>query len=123
MTLPENINTLEKEKFAAYRGKTAVQTASPVGNSFKAQRTTITTTATQIVMPDKSGKFYLKHNSSGVVIYIGSNAEITTTSEDVWPLAANETIEIDLKAGDANEIYGIVATSTAYIYAAGVCKE
>jgi hypothetical protein len=32
-------------------------------------------------------------------------------------------LRIELKAGDGNEIYGIVSTSTAYIYAAGVCKE
>jgi len=122
MALPGNITTKEQRKFVESRGKCAVQTVSPVGNSFQAVRTQIGTTPTLINMPDKSGAFILKHVSSGVTIYIGNNESITTTSADVWPLAANETLSIELKAADGNEIYGVVASSTAYIYAAGVIK-
>lgn len=80
--------------------------------------TTITTTAVRIVTPDTTGSFSIYHQTEGAVLYLGDSS-VTTSSGT--RLEHGEVAEFSqMKANDANEIYGIVSSGTLTTYVSGV---
>jgi hypothetical protein len=121
MPLSENINNREFNKFTRQRGtRVKTQSVPEDGNAFQVETTEITTDATPIDTPEDANKMHLIHVESGVIIYLGGS-DVTTSNG--WPLVENTPLHVDLKKGNNNSIYGIVASGTADIKALGVVKE
>ena len=119
-TLPNSRDTLEKEKFGVDQdGKVSVRTLTKKANSVLAVQTTAGVTAVLLNTPEGCDKIKVKHISSGEIIYIGDNVNITASTADVYPLKADEIIDLNINKNQDNEIY-IVSDGTAVIvYAIG----
>jgi len=88
-------------------------------NTLEVVSTTITTTATQINTPESTGNFHLVHKTHGTTVYI-DGADVTASS---YPLEAYEDLPFKGMSKGDNEIYGIVSSGTATVWAIGVYKE
>jgi len=91
----------------------------PRYNTAGAVRTDITTTATLIEVPESAEAVAIKHVDTGCVIWIGEDDTITAGGANAFPLSPGEILPLRLKAGNSNNLYGIVASETAYIYVLG----
>jgi len=92
-------------------------TTTPVKNAVTAVQTVITTTATKINLPDTGTQFVVRHVTEDAVLWFGDNASIVVGGTDVAPLLEYDTLQIDLSAGNGNELYGVVASGTLTVYA------
>ena len=97
----------------------ARRTVSQSFNSIGAVRTEVQTTATKIELPENSESVLLKHIATGAVIWIGQDENITANGQDVYPLTPGEPLLVSMKKGNSNNLYAIVESETAYIYAMG----
>lgn len=92
-------------------------------NSFDALKTSITTSATKIEVPEGCQEIYVMHVSSGVTIWIGKDETITADGDNVFPLVENVPIKISLKKENENGLYGIVASGSESVYVGGAINE
>ena len=117
MPVTGNVNTDHKDSYTYKRGTRQRTLAVPEDfNSIDVVKTTITTTATQINFPENANYVTLRHHST-TPIFIGGNSSVTTSNGQ--QVNENDVVEITVKAGNSNEIYGIVSTGTVVITATG----
>lgn len=113
-----SVRDLERDKFD---NKSRVKVVEYYDtNTFDHVKTTIGTTAKFIDMPEQAEQVRLIFRGSGT-IYIGKDTTLTTSNG--FPLAVNEYLKLNIKKGNNNNVYGIVASSTIDIYAIAMVKE
>jgi len=91
----------------------------PRYNSVGAVRTLITTTATLIDLPDDAESVSIKHLDTGGIIWIGEDNTITAGGSNAYPLSPGDPFLLRVKRGNSNNLWAIVSSETAYIYALG----
>lgn len=125
MVLPRNINTLEQKKFKEANGKVTVRTClnPEQRNLFQALKTTVGTSATRIEFPEEGTEFTLYHVTAATNVFLGGNDQITTTSSDSAALPPEFKLELNVVAGNDNNIYGVVASGTVDVYVIGMLRE
>lgn len=114
----KTVKDLEKDKFFLKNGNWYVRTGDDAAyNSFDVTTTTITTTATQIELPD-TGDYSITHQTDNGTIYIGSDN--TVTSGDIKMIADSV---IDITNGRGLELWAIAATGTVKVFVMALLKE
>lgn len=118
----DHINTVQRLSHTKKLGAIAVLKQEVAGNALQAVKTNVTTTATQIIMPDTKTDYIIRHVTDATV-WIGDNSKITAAGSDVFPLLEGDILSVSMQAGGDNELYAIVASGSVDIYAAGVVKS
>lgn len=120
--LPQNLQTCEQQKFELGPFGHVQQRVSvnpSVRNSILVTQTSVSGTATPINTPDGVCSIRVKHISAGEYVYIGNNASITDSSNDSYPLSANEVIELAINENQDNELYAVSDGTSITLYAIG----
>jgi hypothetical protein len=90
---------------------------STANNSVGNTQTALNDTAKVITIPEGAIKIKIKHITAGEIVYIGNAANITPASTDVWPLKADEVLELDVT--EDSEIYAVTDGTAVTLYAIG----
>ncbi len=113
------IPELERNCFEEKGQQVFRKTIDPRYNTLGSVRTLITTSATAIDVPDSAEAVSIKHLDTGGIIWIGEDNTITAGGANTFPLSPGQIVPVRLKKGNGNNLYGIVSSETAYIYALG----
>jgi hypothetical protein len=88
-------------------------------NTIEAVRTQMTTTATQINVPDDAEYVWVKVIDPTKILWVGNSSSITANGADSYPVQAGEYYKFHLTSGNTNDLYGIVEEGTVYVYTLG----
>lgn len=120
MPLSPNINNKEADKFVYKRG-TRVRTVNinECGNALDVVVTGMSDTATKIELPEDAYDVIIRSSDT---VYLGKDSSVTTSTG--FPIHSTDMpLRLALTIGNNNALYGIMASGTANIYAAGVITE
>ena len=92
-------------------------------NTFKAVKTTVTTSATFINVPEDATRIVIYHIEADETLWLGENAQITAGGTGTAPMQTNFTLELEVIKGNGNNIYGIVSSGSIDVYAIAMTKE
>lgn len=91
-------------------------------NLFQSKKTSITTSATKIILPEDVNKIFLTHITAATTVWLGETSSVTADGATAYPLRPDVPLELDVKKGNDVELYAIVASGSVSVYAGGVTK-
>jgi hypothetical protein len=86
-------------------------------------QTTLSSSAILLNTPEGCNKIKIKHITTGQIAYIGNNRSITSSSTDVYPLKADEILDLNIDKNQNNEIYLVSNGTSIIVYAIGGLNE
>lgn len=89
--------------------------------ALRAQQVTVSATPVMLTVADldhRDGSSIAVQAPSGATLYIGGDATVSASTG--WPVAAGQSLALDLQAGEV--VYGVLmtGTDTAYVLRSGV---
>jgi len=92
-------------------------------NAVEVAQTAATGSAKLLEIPENATKVKIIHITAGETVWIGNDESITSAGSDVFPLIPNTYLELDLQAGNENNVYVVTDGTAVTVYAMGEIKE
>lgn len=127
MALSPNINNREADKFRVLNTLTntvvKVHPQDLQTNLFQAVKTNVGTSATKIEFPEEGNEFTIYHVTASTNVSIGPDDQVTAGGAGTAPMPPEFKINVVVKKGNDNGIYGIVSSGTVDVFVIGMLRE